>query len=68
MTLFKGLYTRAQEMSAEQVLNTNNLTSKLLEKEESLKEAWRKNPRALFTKAMQTNDNYVEAYLRHKFC
>ncbi len=68
MTLFKGLYTRAQEMSAEQVLNTNNLTSKLLEKEESLKEAWRKNPRALFTEAMQTNDSYIEAYLRHKFC
>ena len=68
MTLFKGLYTKAQEMNAEQVLNTNSIANTLAEKEEALKEAWRKDQKALFTEAMQAEENNTENNLREKFC
>lgn len=68
MTFFKSLYTRAQEMSAEQILNSKNMANTLSAKEEALKEAWRKDQKALFAEAMQAEDDSTEADLRHKFC
>ena len=68
MAFFKSLYTRAQEISAEQVLNTHNMANTLSAKEEALKEAWRKDQKGLFSEAMQAEDDSTEAHLRQKFC
>lgn len=68
MKMFKDLYKKAEEMSAEKVLNTNSMANTLSAKEEALKEAWRKDQKALFTEAMQTEDDSTEGNLRHKFC
>lgn len=67
MTLFKGLYTNAQDMNAEKVLNTNNFANTLSEKQEALKEAWRKDSKALFSESTQQEDEEAVNY-RKKYC
>lgn len=67
MTLFKGLYTNAQDINAGKVLNTNNFANTLFEKQESLKETWRKDSKALFSESAQQEDEEAVNY-RKKYC
>ena len=48
MKMFRNLYTKAQEMSAEKVLDTNSITTALSTEMDDLKEAWRKDQKNIF--------------------
>ena len=45
MKMFRNLYTKAQEMSAEKVLGTSSIITALSTEMDDLKEAWRKDHR-----------------------
>lgn len=68
MKMFRNLYTKAQEMSAEKVLNTNSIVTALSTEMDDLKEAWRKDQKTFFADIMQAEDNNAESNLRQKFC
>lgn len=68
MKMFRNLYTKAQEMSAEQVLDTNSIVTALSTEMDDLKEAWRKDQKTFFADIMQAEDNNAESNLRQKFC
>ena len=48
MKMFRNLYTKAQEMSAEKVLDTNSIITTLSTEMDDLKEAWRKDQKTFF--------------------
>lgn len=52
MKMFRNLYTKAQEMSAEKVLDTNSITTALSTEMDDLKEAWRKDQKTFFSDIM----------------
>ena len=68
MKMFRNLYTKAQEMSAEKVLDTNSTITALSTEMDDLKEAWRKDQKTFFADIMQAEDNNAESNLRQKFC
>ena len=65
MKMFRNLYTKAQEMSAEKVLDTNSIISTEMD---DLKEAWRKDQKTFFSDIMQAEANSTESNLRQRFC
>ena len=64
MKMFRNLYTKAQEMSAEKVLDTTALSTEM----DDLKEAWRKDQKTFFSDIMQAEANSTESNLRQRFC
>lgn len=68
MKMFRNLYTKAQEMSAEKVLDTNSTITTLSNEMDDLKEAWRKDQKTFFADIMQAEDNSTESNLRQSFC
>ena len=67
MKMFRNLYTKAQEMSAEKVLDTNSITTALSTEMDDLKEAWRKDQKTFFSDIMQAEANSTESNLRQKY-
>ena len=49
MKMFRNLYTKAQEMSEEKVLDTNSIITALSTEMDNLKEAWRKDQKTFFS-------------------
>lgn len=68
MKMFRNLYTKAQEMSAEQVLDTNSIITALSTEMDDLKQAWRKDQKTFFADIMQAENNITESNLRQSFC
>ena len=68
MKMFRNLYTKAQEMSAEKVLDTNSIVTALSTEMDDLKEAWRKDQKTFFVDIMQAEDNSTESNLSQRFC
>ena len=68
MKMFRNLYTKAQEMSAEKVLDTNSIVTTLSTEMDDLKESWRKDQKTFFADIMQAEANSTESNLRQKFC
>lgn len=66
MKMFRNLYTKAQEMSAEKVLDTNSITTALSTEMDDLKEAWRKDQKTFFSDIMQAEANSTESNLRQR--
>ena len=58
MKMFRNLYTKAQEMSEEKVLDTNSIIT----------EAWRKDQKTFFSDIMQAEANSTKSNLRQRFC
>ena len=68
MKMFRNLYTKAQEMSAEKVLDTNSIVTVLSTEMDDLKQAWRKDQKTFFADIMQAENNSTESNLRQSFC
>ena len=68
MKMFRNLYTKAQEMSEEKVLDTNSIITALSTEMDDLKEAWRKDKKTFFSDIMQAEANSTESNLRQRFC
>ena len=68
MKMFRNLYTKAQEMSAEKVLGTNSIITALSTEMDDLKEAWRKDQKTLPPDIMQAEANSTESNSRQRFC
>ena len=63
MKMFRNLYTKAQEMSAEKVLGTNSIITALSTEMDDLKEAWRKDQKTFFSDIMQAEQFTSELLL-----
>ena len=68
MKMFRNLYTKAQEVSTEKVLDTNSIVTALSTEMDDLKEAWRKDQKAFFADIMRAEANSTESNLRQRFC
>ena len=68
MKMFRNLYTKAQEVSTEKVLDTNSIVTVLSTEMDDLKQAWRKDQKTFFADIMQAENNSTESNLRQSFC
>ncbi|WP_448915167.1 hypothetical protein [Eubacterium ramulus] len=68
MKMFRNLYTKAQEVSTEKVLDTNSIVTALSTEMDDLKEAWRKDQKTFFADIMRAEANSTESNLRQRFC
>ena len=69
MKMFRNLYTKAQEMSEEKVLDTNSIITALSTEMDNLKEAWRKDQKKFFFFFfLREEANSTESNLRQRFC